>query len=128
MADLRGRKTTKTMITKCVPVLLIVITLIFSLFAAACTVTPNQTVAAFECTDPLGCIEVDAGDPVVIAGMHTLSGATSFFGLDSTGGIELAIEDFGTILGHEIDLQLEDSQCNAEGGQIAAQKVAANTC
>ena len=88
---------------------------------------PAATSEGMQCDDALGCIEVPAGEPITIAGMHTLSGPTSFFGLDSTGGIEIAVEDQGDILGHEINLILEDSQCSAEGGQTAAQKVAANT-
>ena len=82
---------------------------------------------AFECTDDLGCVEVAPDEPINIAYMLTTSGATAFLGEDSVGGIEIAIDDRGgELLGHEIEVSGEDSLCSAEGGQTAAQKVAAN--
>jgi branched-chain amino acid transport system substrate-binding protein len=78
--------------------------------------------------DPLGVIEIGADDPIVIGYMLTISGATASLGEDSLGGIEVAIDDIGgELLGHEIELVGEDSLCNAEGGQAAAQRLAANT-
>jgi branched-chain amino acid transport system substrate-binding protein len=48
-------------------------------------------------------------------------------GEDSLGGIQLAIADRGgELLGHEIELTGEDTLCNAEGGQAAGQKIAAD--
>lgn len=80
-----------------------------------------------DCTDPLGCVEVQDGDPIVIGYMLTTSGATSFLGEDSVGGIELAISARdGELMGYEIELVGEDSLCSAEGGQAAAQRVAAD--
>ena len=79
------------------------------------------------CEDAIGCVEIDADDPVHLAYILTTSGATAFLGEDSRGGIEIAIDDRGgEILGHEIELSGEDSLCSAEGGQTAAQKVAAD--
>lgn len=96
--------------------------LLFSLFLAACTG------AQLECEDEIGCVEVAPDEPVRIAYMLTISGATAFLGEDSRGGIQIAIDDRGgEILGHEIELTGEDSLCSAEGGQTAAQKVAADT-
>ena len=83
---------------------------------------------AFECTDDLGCVEVDAGDPINIAYMLPTSGPVAFLGEDQKGGAEIAIDDRGgELLGHEIELTGEDSLCSAEGGQSAAQKVASDT-
>ena len=80
-----------------------------------------------ECSDALGCVEVDAGDPIVIAYMLPTSGPVAFLGEDQRGGVEIAIDDRGgELLGHEIELTGEDSLCSAEGGQAAAQKVAAD--
>ncbi len=79
------------------------------------------------CMDELGCVEVGPDDPVVIGAMLSVSGATSFYGEDSLGGIELAINGRdGMLLGREITLVVEDSLCTAEGGQAAAQRVAAD--
>lgn len=83
--------------------------------------------AAFECEDPLGCVDIAPDEPIHIAYMLTISGATAFLGEDSRGGIEIAIDDRGQVLGHDISLTGEDSLCSAEGGQTAAIKVAADT-
>ena len=82
---------------------------------------------AQECSDPLGCIEVGPDDPIVLAYMLTTSGGTAFLGEDSLGGIKLAISARGELLGREIELVGEDSLCSAEGGQAAAQRLAADT-
>jgi len=83
---------------------------------------------AQECTDEIGCVILEDDDPITIAYMLTTSGATSFLGEDSVGGIELAIiERGGELLGREVELVGEDSLCNAEGGQTAAQRLVSNT-
>lgn len=79
--------------------------------------------AEFECTDEIGCVDIAPDEPVHIAYMLTISGATAFLGEDSQGAIEIAIEDRGELLGHEIQLTGEDSLCSSEGGQTAATKV-----
>lgn len=79
------------------------------------------------CSDAIGCIEVAAGDPIRVAYMLTISGATAFLGEDSRGAIEIALDDRGNeLLGHPLELTGEDSLCSAEGGQTAAQKVASD--
>ncbi|MCY4519541.1 MAG: branched-chain amino acid ABC transporter substrate-binding protein [Caldilineaceae bacterium] len=107
-------------------ILLLLTVLLVGALGAACAV-PMADGEAMECTDALGCVEVAADEAVTIASMNVLSGPVSFLGLDQTGAIEIAIDDFGDLLGHEIALVSEDSQCSAEGGQSAAQKVAANS-
>ncbi|MCP4425528.1 MAG: ABC transporter substrate-binding protein [Chloroflexi bacterium] len=83
--------------------------------------------ATYECTDAIGCVDVAPDEPVHIAYMLTISGATAFLGEDSVGGIEIAIDDRGSeLLGHEIQLTGEDSGCSPEGGQTAATKVASD--
>ncbi len=95
------------------------------LLALLITAVPFAT--AQECEDELGCVVIGPDEPVHIAYMLTISGATSFLGEDSLGGIQIAIEDRGgELLGHEIELTGEDSLCNAEGGQAAAQRIAAD--
>jgi branched-chain amino acid transport system substrate-binding protein len=83
--------------------------------------------ATFECTDEIGCVDIAPDEPVHIAYMLTISGGTAFLGEDSKGAIEIAVEDRGEVLGHEILLTGEDSLCSAEGGQTAATKVAGDT-
>jgi branched-chain amino acid transport system substrate-binding protein len=78
---------------------------------------------ALECTDAIGCVTVAPGEDVHLAYMLTISGATAFLGEDSLGGIQIAIGDYGDVLGHGISLSGEDSLCSAEGGQTAATAV-----
>lgn len=79
------------------------------------------------CADEIACIALAPGDSIVIGAMLTRSGANAFFGEDSQGGIELAILDRGgELLGREIEVVKEDSQCTTEGGQAAAQRMAAD--
>ena len=88
--------------------------------------TPPET-AAFECTDAIGCLDVPPGDPIHMAYALTVSGATATLGEDSRGAIEIAIDDVGgELLGHPIQLTGEDTLCNAEGGQAAGTKLAAD--
>lgn len=97
------------------------------LLGIVAVLTAPMTVLAQECDDPLGCVVVEEDDPITIAYMLATSGAVSFLGEDSIGGIELAIEaNNGELLGREIELVGEDSLCSAEGGQTAAQRVAAD--
>ena len=79
------------------------------------------------CDDALGCVEVGPDDPIAVGTMLTVSGAVSFLGEDSQGGIELALLARGeTLLGRDIELVVEDSLCSAEGGQAAAQRLTAD--
>jgi branched-chain amino acid transport system substrate-binding protein len=83
--------------------------------------------AQFECADAIGCVDIAPDEPIHIAYMLTISGATAFLGQDSQGAIEIAIDDRGgELLGHPIQLTGEDTLCSAEGGQTAATKVAAD--
>jgi branched-chain amino acid transport system substrate-binding protein len=84
-------------------------------------------VMAQDCDDALGCVVVGADDPIVIATMFTTSGPTASLGLDSLGGVQLAIlARDGMLLDHEVVTVDEDTLCSAEGGQAAAQRIAAD--
>ena len=76
-------------------------------------------------TDDLGVIRIAKGAPIVIGDYRVLSGADTALGLDEKRGVEIAIKDVGgKLLGHPLKLNAEDDQCNAEGGQTAATKLA----
>ena len=78
-------------------------------------------------TDELGVIKIPKGAPIHIGGYWTLSGPDTALGLDQKRGAEIAFEDWGNkVVGHPIKFHVEDSQCNAEGGQTAATKLASN--
>ena len=104
--------------------LLVLITL---LIIASIALASCQQAPAFECEDEIGCVDIAPDDPIHIAYMLTISGATAFLGEDSQGAIEIAVDDRGgKLLDHDILLTGEDSLCSAEGGQTAATKVASD--
>lgn len=78
------------------------------------------------CTDELGCVEVAAGAPIRLAYMLVVSGPDGALGTDARRGAEIAVAEQTDVLGHTLELVGEDSGCNAEGGQAAAQKLAAD--
>jgi len=94
---------------------------------AATEAPATEAPAAFECTDAIGCVDIAPGDPIHFAYALSVSGATAPLGEDARGGIEIAIDDKGELLGHSIELTGEDTLCNAEGGQAAGTKLAADT-
>ncbi len=81
---------------------------------------------AFECADALGCVDVAPGEPIHIAYALVISGADETLGIDSRNGLEVAVDQKGQLLGHDISLTGEDDGCSAEGGQAAGTKLAAD--
>lgn len=78
------------------------------------------------CDDPLGCVTIAPGDPIILASALVISGPNTELGLDSQYGVQLAIDFRGEVLGHPVQLQPEDDGCSAEGGQTSAQKIVSN--
>ena len=86
-------------------------------------VTPGEDGEAFS-PGPLGAVEIAPGDPITIATIQAISGETASLGTDQVRGIEIAIADRGAeLLGHPIELQVEDDGCAAEQGTTSTQKV-----
>jgi len=81
---------------------------------------------AYDCTDEFGCVEVPEGDPIRIAWAFVVSGPDETLGTDTKRGVEMAASEKGQIMGHDIEVIGEDELCNAEGGQTAATKLAAD--
>jgi branched-chain amino acid transport system substrate-binding protein len=76
-------------------------------------------------TDDIGVVEIPEGAPIVIGGYWTLTGPDTALGLDEKRAVEVAFDEIGNeLLGHPIQFIAEDGQCNAEGGQAAATKLA----
>ena len=86
----------------------------------------EEAAGSMECTDPIGCITVAPGDPIVIASALVISGPNIELGTDSQAGVEIAIAMRPEVLGHPVELQAEDDGCSAEGGQAAGTKIVAN--
>ncbi|MDQ7840679.1 MAG: branched-chain amino acid ABC transporter substrate-binding protein [bacterium] len=78
-------------------------------------------------TDPVGVVKIAKGAALTIAYWMVVAGPDASLGIDTRRGAEIAIADKGgKLLGHPIKLIGEDTGCNAEGGQTAATKLAAN--
>ena len=82
---------------------------------------------AFKYEDKKGVIKIKAGQPIHIACWMVVAGPDASLGTDTKRGAEIAIADKGgKLLGHPIKLTVQDTGCNAEGGQAAATKLAAD--
>jgi branched-chain amino acid transport system substrate-binding protein len=87
----------------------------------------GPTAQPYQCTDAIGCVDIAPGAAIHVAYAMVVAGPDSSLGIDSRRGIEIAIDDKGgKLLDHPIELTGEDTGCNAEGGQAAAQKLAAD--
>ena len=72
----------------------------------------------------LGVVEVPAGEAIQIRSLNAISGPS---GLPRQRAVEMAIDDYGAIRGFEVDMGAGlDDLCSAEGGQAAAQTIAAD--
>ena len=92
------------------------------------TEAPTEAPTTSECTDELGCVDIAPGEPIHFAWIQSVSGATAALGQTNVNGAQIAIDDKGgELLGHPIQFDGEDSLCNAEGGQAAGTKIAADT-
>jgi ABC-type branched-subunit amino acid transport system substrate-binding protein len=73
--------------------------------------------------DPLGCLEIEGGDPLVIGALLDLSGPQNDIGRDSLNGILLAADyidgrfdgESATFLGHAIEIRRGDGRCRYDG-------------
>jgi branched-chain amino acid transport system substrate-binding protein len=81
-------------------------------------------IAEYECADPGGCIRIEGDHPILIGYMLLLSGPNKEVGIAARNGLEMALDDKRQILGHPIELHGEDSLCNPDGGQRAAEAFA----
>jgi branched-chain amino acid transport system substrate-binding protein len=78
-------------------------------------------------TDEIGVIRIPKGAPITIGGYWVISGPDTALGTDSVRGAKVAFADHkNMIAGHPINFIVEDDGCNAEGGQTAGTKLAAN--
>lgn len=83
--------------------------------------------AEFKYEDPIGVVKIKKGEPIHIACWFVIAGPDASLGTDTKRGVEIAAEDKGgKLLGHPIKLSFQDTGCNAEGGQAAATKIAAD--
>ena len=77
--------------------------------------------------DTVGVVTIKPGDPIHIACWMVIAGPDASLGTDTKRGVEIAVDDKGgKLLGHPIKVSAQDTGCNAEGGQAAATKLAAD--
>ncbi len=76
--------------------------------------------------DPLRVVTIGPDEPLHIAMWGVLTGSDAALGIDVQRGVEIAVEDKGEVLGHEIQLDSEDGLCNPEGGSTAATRLSAD--
>jgi len=82
---------------------------------------------AFPYEDPIGVMKIRPGNPIHLACWMVVAGPDASLGTDTKRGVEIAVGDKGgKILGHPIKLTVQDTGCNAEGGQAAATKIASD--
>ncbi len=83
--------------------------------------------ASFECTDPLGCVDIAPDESIWIGVLQAISGEIEPLGQAQVRGLELALDKRGgRLLGHKVALQIEDTGCSAEGGANAVLKILAD--
>jgi branched-chain amino acid transport system substrate-binding protein len=82
---------------------------------------------AFKYNDKIGVVKIKKGQPIHIACWMVVAGPNSSLGTDTKRGVEIALDDKGgKILGHPVKISVQDTGCNAEGGQAAATKLASD--
>lgn len=91
-----------------------------SLVAAACGDDRPEAGA-------LGVVEIEDGEAIQIRSLEAITGDVAFLGLPNQRATMFAIEDFGQIHGFAVELGTGmDDLCSNEGGQAAAQTIAAD--
>lgn len=82
---------------------------------------------SFTYEDKISVVKIKPGDPIRIGVWFVVAGPDASLGEDTKRGVEIAVDDKkGKLLGHPIKLIVQDEGCNAEGGQAAATKLAAD--
>jgi branched-chain amino acid transport system substrate-binding protein len=90
-------------------------------------VSAQQAKSAFKVEDPIGVVKIKPSESVHIACWFVVAGPDASLGTDTKRGVEIAMEDKGgKVLGFPLKLTVQDTGCNAEGGQAAATKLAAD--
>ena len=75
----------------------------------------------------LGTVEVPAGEAIQIRSLNTITGDVAYLGIPNQRGVELAVADFGSVNGFDVDLGTRyDDLCSSDGAQAAAQTIVAD--
>lgn len=91
--------------------------LTFLLFLSACGPAPRT------CTDPLGCLELPPGAPIVVGVLAALSGPESAAGTKMLAAVQSAAAQTGPLSGHEVELIWEATDCTEGSARLAADRL-----
>jgi branched-chain amino acid transport system substrate-binding protein len=106
---------------------LVLISVIGLMVITGSTASAQKAKVDFKYEDPIGVVKIKPGEPIHIACWFVVAGPDTSLGTDTKRGVEIAIGDKGSkIFGSPIKLSVQDTGCNAEGGQAAATKLAAD--
>jgi ABC-type branched-subunit amino acid transport system substrate-binding protein len=89
-----------------------------SLLLVSCSAAP------YRCTDPLGCLEISPVNPVVIGAILPIYGSQGATGLMDLEALKAAVAKTGSILGHDIELSWEGTDCSGADARLAATRLA----
>jgi ABC-type branched-subunit amino acid transport system substrate-binding protein len=92
--------------------------LTISLLLDSCSAT------LYECTDPLGCLEIPPGSPLVIGAILATSGQNGPVGTESLQAVEKVVADKDILFGHTLKLYHYGTDCTAESARTAATEFA----
>jgi branched-chain amino acid transport system substrate-binding protein len=99
----------------------------FVVLSVAVCLTVVTAAAQVKYEGKLGVVKIKKGEPIHIASWFVIAGPDASLGTDTQRGVEIAAADKGgKLLGHPIKLTFQDTGCNAEGGQAAATRLAAD--
>ncbi len=99
----------------------------FVVFSVAACLTVVAASAQVKYEGKAGVVKIKPGEPIHIASWMVIAGENASLGTDTQRGVEIAAADKGgKLLGHSIKLTFQDTGCNAEGGQTAATRLAAD--
>jgi ABC-type branched-subunit amino acid transport system substrate-binding protein len=96
----------------------------FAIAALATLLLAACGAPTYTCTDPLGCLEIPPGSPVLIGVLYTDSGYAATVGLGALEGVERAVTEKGDLLGHSIELRLQATDCTPDSAREAATELA----
>jgi branched-chain amino acid transport system substrate-binding protein len=103
------------------------LTIFVVLIAVLGFVAVNASAQSFNYDDKIGVVKIKKGQPIHIACWMVVAGPDASLGTDTKRGVEIALDDKGgKILGHPVKISVQDTGCNAEGGQAAATKLASD--
>ena len=94
--------------------------LILSLLLVACSADH------YKCNDPLGCLEISSGCPIVIGSLLETFGEQNPVGIKTLEGVRKAVADQDELLGHPIELISYGMECTAESTWSAATEFSTN--